>query len=126
MNHKKFEQNRFARLIWTKFRWTKKRGKKFTEIWFTGYFYDKLIFLLQSNREPELGEQDLQYWQIGPLLSLKADEDPRMTLQFLTINYFIGIVEGRHPQSKTEEGRFGSVRPQGNFTPDSIVYSSWF
>ena len=57
----------------------------------------------------------LQSWQVksslgavrsqnGPLLSLKADDDPRMALQFPTITSFIWTVEGLHPQSKTEDG----------------------
>jgi hypothetical protein len=71
----------------------------------------------------------LQYWQVksslwaqnGPLLSLKADDDPRMSLQFPTITYFTGTEEGGHLWSKTEEGRFGTVRPQENFSLASIV-----
>ena len=57
----------------------------------------------------------------GPLLSLKADDDPRISLQLPTIASFIGTIEGRHPQSKTENGRLGSVRTQGNFSPARIV-----
>ena len=57
----------------------------------------------------------------GPLLSLKADDDSRMSLQFPTITSFIGTVDGRRPLSRTEEGRFRSVWPHGNFSPASIV-----
>ena len=63
----------------------------------------------------------LQSWQVksslgaiwtqnGPLLSLQAHCDPRISLQFLTITSFIGTVGGGHPQSKVEDGRLGSVR----------------
>ena len=34
-------------------------------IWFTGYFYDKIMFLYQSTREPKLGESDLGEPKIG-------------------------------------------------------------
>ena len=54
--------------------------------------------------------------QNGPLLSLKADDDPQMFLQFPTITSFIGTVESRHHQSKTDDGRVGSVRHQWNFS----------
>ena len=51
----------------------------------------------------------IQYWQVkislgsvwtqnSPLLSLKADDDPQIFLQFPTITSFIGTVEGRNPQ----------------------------
>ena len=77
--------------------------------------------------------EELQYWQVksslgtvgtrnGPLLSLKADDDPQMSLKFPTITSFIVTVEVRHPQSKTEEGDFGSVQPQWNVSsPTNIV-----
>ena len=59
--------------------------------------------------------------QNGTLLSLKADDDTRMSLQSTTITSFIGTEEGRHPQSKAEKGRFGYERTQGNFLPARIV-----
>ena len=82
--------------------------------------------------------RQLQSWQVksslgavwaqnSPLLSLKADDDPQMSLQLPTITSFIGTtVEGRHLQSKTENGRLESVRPQANFSPDRIVVSEHF
>ena len=59
--------------------------------------------------------------QNGPLQSLKADDDPQMPLQFPTITSITGTVEGRHPQSKTEDCRLGFVRPQENFSAARIV-----
>jgi hypothetical protein len=44
-----------------------------------------------------------------------------MSLQFTIITSFIGTVEGRHSQSKAEDERLGSVRPQGNFSPARFV-----
>ena len=59
--------------------------------------------------------------QNGPLMTLKADDDPRMSLQFHTITS-LETVEGRHPQSKIEEVRFGSARPKRTFDLRSVLY----
>ena len=84
-----------------------------------GHNLFEIYFILLSKQ--------IQSWQVkisfgalrthnGPLISLKADDDLRMSLQFPTITIFIGTLEVRHPHSKAEDGRLVSVRPQGNFS----------
>ena len=60
----------------------------------------------------------------GPFLSLKAGDDPQMSLQFPTITSFIRTVEDRHLQSKTEEGRFKS--PKGIFHMPGLYLNYYF
>ena len=66
----------------------------------------------------------VQSWQVkSSLRAVRTQDGPRMSRQFPAIPSFIGTVEGRHPQSNTEDGRLGSVRPQGNFSLARIVGS---
>ena len=64
---------------------------------------------LRSFRYTILVDEKFPWGQTDPKwpspVSLKADDDTRMSLQFSTITSFIGTVESRHPQSKTDDER---------------------